>query len=141
MQSCRRRQIRWRSKTVLFRAKPKTALKGERTKILSSFSNSLDMTYRFRVEPRTPGERISGTVEIRGSNWLFPKSPLTQPLQQNCEVHKGVWDTLYSVYVEPNVDVTVTRTGTSIGHQARLLVLISLVIAAALIVMIFVLMI
>ena len=122
---------------MLFQAKPKTAQKGKKTKIFSTFSNNLDMTYRFRVEPKTPGERVAGTVEIRGSNWLFPKPPRTQPLEADCEVHKGVWDTLFSVYIEPTVDVTVTRTGTRFGHLARLVIVASLVIAVALLVIIF----
>ncbi len=122
---------------MLFRAKPKTALKGQKTKVFSTFSNSLDMTYSFRVEPKTPGEKVAGTVEIRGSNWLFPKPPRSQPLEADCKVHKGVWDTLFSVHVEPTADVTVTRTGTSLGHLARLIIVASLVIAIALLVIIF----
>lgn len=122
---------------MLFQAKPKTVSKGQKTRVLFTFSNSLDMTYRFRVEPNTPGERVAGTVEIRGSNWLFPKPPRTQRLEADCEVHKGVWDTLFSVYVEPTVDVTVTRTGTSLGHLTRLVIVASLVIAVALLVIIF----
>ena len=113
------------------------APKGQKTKVFSTFSNSLDMTYRFRVEPNTPGERVAGTVEIRGSNWLFPKPPRSQPLKADCEVHKGVWDTLFSVHVEPTVDVTVTRTVTSLGHLARLIIVASLVVAVALLVIIF----
>lgn len=122
---------------MLFAKKPTVVRKDERTKILSKFSNSLDMTYRFRAEPVSPAESVSGTVEVKGSNWLFPKPPKSQPLARDNEVRKGIWDTLYSVHVEPDCDVTITWDASSLGGSTKLIVAIALVVTAALFVFIF----
>lgn len=114
-----------------FKSKPKIAPKGARTRVIYAFSNSMDMTYRFTAEPVTPGEAVTGTVEVRGSSWIFPKPPRTQTLVQDNQVHKGVWDTMYSVHVIPDCDVTITREGSSFGDISRLLILVSIVITAA----------
>lgn len=121
---------------MFFRSTPKTARKGERTKILSTFSNSLSMTYRFKFQPVDAGEKLSGRVEIRGSSWLFPKAPRFQELEPITEVSKGMWDTLYSVYVLPDCDVTITREGSSIGKSTTIIVLVSLIITIALLLII-----
>ncbi len=117
---------------MLFAKKPRVVRQGERTKILSKFSNSLDMTYRFRAEPVSPTDRLSGTVDVKGSNWILPKPAVAQPLTHENEVHKGMWDTFYSVYVEPDCDVTITWDASSLGGNTRLIILIALVVAAAL---------
>lgn len=121
----------------MFAKKPSVVRRGERTKVLSKFSNSLDMTYRFQAEPVAPADNLSGTVEVSGSNWIFSKPSTSQPLARQNEVHKGIWDTFYSVYVEPDCDVTITWDSSSLGGSTKLIVLISLVVTAALFVFIF----
>ena len=122
---------------MVFAKKPITVRKGERTKILSRFSNSLDMTYRFRAEPVSPADTLSGTVEVKGSNWIFSKPPVSQPLARENEVSKGMWDTFYSVYVEPDCEVAISWDTSSLGKSTKLIVAISLVVTAALFVIIF----
>ena len=122
---------------MVFAKKPTTLLKGERTKVLSRFSNSLDMTYRFRAEPVSAADTVSGTVEVKGSNWIFSKPPVSQPLARENEVSKGMWDTFYSVYVVPDCDVSITWDASSLGSSTKLIIAISLVVTAALFVIIF----
>ncbi len=89
---------------------------GERKRIIRKFSSSIVATYKFSVEPVNPSEDISGTVEIKGSNWLFPKPAETQELQQQNSVEKGMWDTFYSVFVTPDVDVNISMPKSGIGY-------------------------
>ena len=60
------------------------------------------------VTERVGGGPPSGTVEVRGSRWLFRRPPVVVPLQSEVRVVKGFWDTLFSVHVVPDDDVTVT---------------------------------
>ncbi len=89
---------------------------GERKRIIRKFSSSIVATYKFSAEPVNPSEDISGTVEIKGSNWLFPKPAETQELQQQNSVEKGMWDTFYSVFVTPDVDVNISMPKSGIGY-------------------------
>jgi len=90
---------------------------GEKTRIIHKFSNSLATEYTFSVQPKNPGETVSGEVEISGSSWVFPKAPVRQPLQDDNVVAKGMWDTFYSVYVTPKSDVTVSLAGGSLNSR------------------------
>lgn len=121
----------------MFTRSPVTVRAGERAKVMTKNFSSLDMTYRFRADPVDPADVVSGTVEMKGSNWMFPKPVTHQPLERDNEVQKGIWDTFYSVHVVPDCDVTITRAATSFGHTTRLVTVVSLIIAAALIVVIF----
>ena len=104
---------------------------GERTRIIRRFSNSLNVTYRFRAEPLEEGDAVSGTVEVAGSNWIFPKAPTTLALKAENSVAKGMWDTFYSVYVTPDCDVRITFDKSSLGRSMLLLALVALVAFAA----------
>ncbi len=88
-----------------------TARAGERTRIIRRISNSVPASYRFLAEPLDAGKDVSGTVEVKGSAWLFPKAAARQKLQRENSVEKGAWDTLYSVYVIPDADVKITLSG------------------------------
>lgn len=107
-----------------------TIAKGERKKILSRFSNSLQMTYRFEAEPVHAGDALSGTVEVKGSKWIFSKPPVTQALARENAVEKGIWDTFYSVHVTPGCDVTITLSRKSLGPTSRKLIPVALGVAA-----------
>lgn len=80
---------------------------GERKRIVRSLSNSMQKTYNFAAEPVADGQVLSGTIEVKGSRWIFPKAPYMQKLEENNSVEKGVWDTIYSVYVIPECDVRI----------------------------------
>lgn len=88
---------------------------GERKRIIRKFSSSIVATYEFSAEPVNSTDTLSGTVEVKGSRWLFSKPAETQDLQQQNSVHKGMWDTLYSVYVVPGVDINITLPASRIG--------------------------
>jgi len=81
---------------------------GDRVRVIHRFSSSLPQTFTLHVEPARPGGPVSGTVEVRGSRWLFSKPPVTLPLSAETTVSKSYWDTRYSVYVTPDRDVVVT---------------------------------
>jgi len=88
---------------------------GERKRIIRKFSSSIVATYKFSAEPVDSNDNISGKIEVKGSNWLFPKSAETQDLQQQNSVQKGMWDTFYSVFVTPDVDVKIKMEKSGIG--------------------------
>ena len=87
---------------------------GERQRVIHRFSSSLSQTFSFDTEPLAGPGSVSGTVEVKGSRWLFGKEPAVLELQPTMTVQKGFWDTLYSVFITPDQDVKVTL------HRARL---------------------
>ena len=93
---------------------------GERTRIIHKFSNSLPMTYKFNAKPIVGGDEVSGLVEVQGSSWIFPKKASTQELRASNSVEKSVWDSMYSVYVTPNVDVEVSLGKSDFGKMLPL---------------------
>lgn len=117
-------------KTVLIRA-------GERKQVIYRFSNSLQETYHFTAEPANPTDSLSGVVEISGSNWLFPKPSTKKKLSLENSVSKGAWDTLYSVYVVPDVDVNISLSGSDAPNLKFLLLIVGLIAIAAISVMVF----
>lgn len=89
---------------------------GEKKRIIKRFSNSLSMRYHFKAEPLSAAENMIGIVEISGSNWVFPKAPVTQELQNDNVVSKSAWDTFFSVYVTPGCDVKISIERSRINH-------------------------
>ncbi len=81
---------------------------GERARIIRRFSSSIVATYKFSADPVDSCDDLSGNVEVKGSRWLFPKPAETQKLGRQNSVNKGMWDTFYSIYVVPDVDVYIT---------------------------------
>ena len=104
---------------------------GERKRVLRKFSNSMAMTYNFSAEPINPDQEVSGTVEINGSNWIFPGKPVHQKLVAENAAVKGMWNSFYSVFVTPDVDVRVTFARSSLKAPLILALLVSVVIIAA----------
>jgi len=80
---------------------------GERKRIIRLISNSMQAKYNFVAEPIAPGQFLSGRVEVHGSRWLFPKPVKMQELVTDNTVDKGMWDTVYRVYVVPDCDVKI----------------------------------
>jgi hypothetical protein len=56
-------------------------------------------------------EAPKGEVTIQGSNWVFPKPTVTQPLQPHNQVRAGFWDTFFSIRVTAHVPVEITLPG------------------------------
>lgn len=81
---------------------------GERCRIIRRFSNSIPQTFHFEVEPLSGPGDVSGTVEVKGSRWLFRKDTVELPLMPDMSVYKGFWDTLFSIYVSPDQDIKVS---------------------------------
>ena len=81
---------------------------GERKRIIRKFSSSVATAYQFSADPVDNSGDVAGIIEVKGSRWLFSKPVETQDLQRQNSVHKGMWDTFYSVYVVPDVDVNIT---------------------------------
>ena len=81
---------------------------GCKTRIIRRRFSSLMMTYIFDAAPTIQDDDLMGTVEVRGADWIFPKSPQRMPLQSRNTVTAGIWDTFFSVYVIPDVDVVIS---------------------------------
>jgi hypothetical protein len=80
---------------------------------------------------------VSGTVVVHGSNWIFSKVPMAQPLARENEVTKSMWDTLYRVYVEPGCDVTVTFEKTRLNRLTMLVILVAVILSIAWLIFVF----
>ena len=102
---------------------------GERKKIIKRFSNSMQMTYNFNAEPMAEGEKLSGIVEVSGSNFLLPKPSVEEQLRPVNSVEKGMWDSFYSVYVVPDNDVKIILQGSNI-NGIWFYIIVALVIVA-----------
>ena len=104
---------------------------GERTRIIWKLSNSIPTTYEFFAFSPSGNDELSGTIVIKGSNWLFPKPPVSQKLAQQNTVSKTMWDTFYSVYVTSDQDVQVTLGGEQINRSLLYIALVIGITATA----------
>ena len=104
---------------------------GKRTRIIRNFSNSIPMSYCFTAESMTKGKNkdISGKVEVRGSNWIFPRQPLVLELNKNNVVKKRAWDSFYSIYVTPDIDTLIVFKRTRFNILTMLIPLLIGVVA------------
>ncbi|RZM79653.1 hypothetical protein [Leptolyngbya iicbica] len=82
---------------------------GETTVIYRRNFSSVPTQIRFEAIA-TDGTSPSGTVEIRGSQWIFPKPPQQQPLQAMNTVEAGFWDTFFAIAVTADTDLIITRS-------------------------------
>jgi hypothetical protein len=108
---------------------------GVRTPIVARRFSSIPATISFEASPVDGDDRADGTVEVVGSNWVFPKPPVSADLARHNTVHKGFWDTFYRVYVTADRDVRVTVEGS--GQSPLPWMLGGLVLAAAVAVLVF----
>ena len=102
---------------------------GKPTKIISKFSNSLTITYHFTASNAVGNNPPSGIVEVKGSNWIFPKPSKIQPLQKENYVTKTMWDVFFNVYVTSDHEVTITLNK---GRMKGLLILAVLILCIGL---------
>ena len=81
-----------------------------------------------------PNGDLAGSVEIKGSNWIFPKAIERLPLQPTNTFTASVLDTFFSVYVIPEVDIVISLPSKSFGGLLWLigLVVVIVVLAASL---------
>jgi hypothetical protein len=105
---------------------------GERVRVIYRFSNSLQQTFDFTAKPIKTGDTVKGVIDVQGSSLLGAKPVVRQQLKTENTVSKGVWDTLYSVYVTPDVDVRIYRTRTKIGGLKYNLLVIGILLVIAL---------
>lgn len=105
---------------------------GRKTRIIRRRFSSLAMTYTFDAFPMRQDTYLTGTVEIKGSDWIFPKPAKRMPLQSSNTVMAGVWDTFFSVYVIPEVDVVITMPSKSFGGLPWVIGMVVMVAAIAL---------
>lgn len=106
---------------------------GCKTRIIHRQFSSLVTTYTFDAAPAIEGGYLAGTVEIRGSSWIFPKSATQMPLQSQNTVTAGYWDTFFAVYVIPEVDVVITLPSKSFGSWLWLILLMAVVVGGAIV--------
>ena len=104
---------------------------GCKTRIIRRQFSSLAMTYTFDAVPTHQDTYLTGTVEIKGSNWIFSKPVKRIPLQLSNTVMAGVWDTFFSVYVIPEVDVVITVPSKSFGKWLWVVGMAVVVVAIA----------
>lgn len=88
---------------------------GYKMRIIQRQFSSLAVTYTFDAVPMIQDGYLAGIVEIKGSHWIFPKPIQRVALQPSNTVTAGVWDTFFSVYVIPEVDVVISLPSKSIG--------------------------
>lgn len=101
------------------------------TKILGKFSNSIPTTYNFSASAVTGENAPSGSIEVKGSNWIFPKPSTIQPLTANNTVAKSMWDVFFSVYVTPDQDVSIELEGGKMKWLLLFAVLVIGIVGAA----------
>jgi len=104
---------------------------GQRTRIINKISNSIPTTYHFAASNLSGNDDPTGTVEVKGSNWISPKPPVNQRLTDQNTVTKGMWDTLYSVYVTPDQDIQITLKSGKINQPLLFIALATGIAAAA----------
>lgn len=81
---------------------------GERTRVFHRFSSSLPQRITIETEPVDGRSPISGTIEVQGSRWLFPKPTQSVPLAPEVTIAKGFWDTRFTVTVIPDHPMRIT---------------------------------
>lgn len=110
---------------------------GCKRRIIRRRFSSLATTYQFNAASTAPDRPLAGTVEIKGSTWIFPKPAQRVPLQASHTVTAGVWDTFFSVDVIPEVDAVISlpsRSWPGVGWVLGLVAAIAIVAIALLLV-------
>ena len=113
---------------------PISAPAGQRTVIRTRNHSSMVTDYHFTVTPANPAEEIHGTLEIIASQWIFPGTPKTQPLQSRHSVTAGMFNTFFKIAVIPQTNVIIHFTDAEFTGKPKSLVLPIILIAAALII-------
>lgn len=101
---------------------------GCKTRIIRRQLSSMASTYTFNAAPIIENGYLAGTIEIKGSDWIFPKPSKKVPLEASNIVTVGVWETFFAVYIIPEVDVLITLPSESFGIWLWLIVLVAAVV-------------
>jgi hypothetical protein len=104
---------------------------GQRVRVIRRRFNSVPSLFEFAADAARPGETVSGIVERVGSRWILGRTVDRFPLEPVVRIHKGFWDTLFDVYVTPDVDVNVTAHRATLRSRVLVIGLVAIVIAAA----------
>lgn len=91
----------------------------KKTKVISRLSSSIPQKYQLKAVP-TKGQTLSGTIEVKGSHWIFPKQAEILPLEPETIVTAGYWDSFFSVYVESESEVELHVSSPSKGFSKKL---------------------
>lgn len=89
------------------RSRTVTVDSGDRVEVIRRFGGSIPTDYTITVATGDGGP-VRGTLEVRGSNWIWWKPVEVRPLVAEQVVTKGFWDTRFSVAVTPVAAVEVT---------------------------------
>jgi len=81
---------------------------GQRIRVFRRFSSSLPQRITIEAEAIDGRSPISGTIEVQGSRWLFPKPVQSVPLASEVTIGKGFWDTRFAVTVIPDQPARIT---------------------------------
>ena len=108
-----------------------TIAAGQRVRIARRNFSSVSTIIEFGAEPIQPGDRVSGTVERLGSRWILGRTHTQTPLLGVNRVHKAFWDTLFDVYVTPDIDVEITTPRSSLRLPVVVIVLAVAVVLTA----------
>ena len=80
---------------------------GEKVTIFRRTFSSVPIDFHFHASALDGGQP-DGEIEIRGSEWIFPKQPISRPLQKDNVVHAGFWDTFFTVSVIAHDEVEIS---------------------------------
>lgn len=103
---------------------------GERTLVFRRISGSIPMDYQFQVSTEN-GETVSGTLEVQGSQWIFPKPVEKTALKSDNAVSAGSWDTFFSVYMTADTDAKVAAPKRSSSKWIWIFLLVLSIIMGA----------
>ncbi|MGF1600768.1 MAG: hypothetical protein ACFCU8_01905 [Thermosynechococcaceae cyanobacterium] len=104
---------------------------GDKTRIIHRQFSSLTTIYSFEATPTMQDGYLAGTIVVKGSDWIFSKPSKTMPLQACNTATAGIWDTFFSVYVIPEVDVVITLPSKRLRYLPWLILLVGIVIGVA----------
>ncbi|MEO1208533.1 MAG: hypothetical protein AAFX78_03240 [Cyanobacteria bacterium J06638_20] len=111
-----------------------TLRQGETAQIYQRRFSSLVTDIRFQAIARN-SEPPAGEVTIQGSTWIFPKPPVTQPLQEHNVFRAGYWDTFFSISVTAHTDLEITAPGKMVDLTRWIVWAIVFVVIVALVIL------
>lgn len=92
--------------------------------------SSVPMDIHFDAAALDGGQPM-GEIEIRGSQWVFPKPALMQSLQAQNTVHAGFWDTFFSIRVTAHTNIEITFPGQAFDLSRWLIWAIAILVTVA----------
>ncbi len=78
---------------------------GERKRIIHRFSNNIPVRFSLKFRP-TGNTALQGTLEVHRSALLLDNKLENYPLEEQMVLETAYWDAFYSVFVTPEVDMS-----------------------------------